>query len=239
MKRLLLAALLSLASVFPAAAQEYYDIDVDLPQYPEMVPVEDSPVYYAPGVDSNYFFYDGLYWDYYNDGWYSSPWYNGPWSYVDPIYVPTYILWVPIRYYRKPAHYWRGWNVHRPPRWGERWGRDWHVRHNQVFAGRDRPRYGRAPLPDYQRSYNRSNYPRAPQQQSQLHTERYAYRPQERTVQQQSHHRGIGAAPAPQLQQAPQRVESAPANPTARPERREESRGDGRRDGGGRDRDRR
>jgi hypothetical protein len=236
MKRFLLAALLSLASIFPAAAQEYYDIDVDLPQYPEMAPVEDSPVYYAPGVDSNYFFYDGLYWDFYNDGWYSSPWYNGPWSFVDPIYVPTYILWVPIRYYRKPSHYWHGWNAHRPPRWGERWGRDWQARHNQVFAGRERPRYGRAPLPDYQRSYNRANYPRVPQQQSQLHTERYGYRPQEHTVQQQYQRRGIGAPPAPQVQQAPQRTESAPANPTARAERREESRGDGRRDGGGRDR---
>ena len=218
MKRFLLAALLAIASAFPAAAQEYYDIDVDLPQYPEMAPVEDSPVYYAPEVDSNYFFYDGLYWDYCNDGWYSSPWYNGPWSYVDPIYVPTYILWVPIRYYRKPSHHWRGWNAHRPPRWAERWGRDWQARHNQVFRGRERPHYGRAPLPDYQRSYNRANYPRVPQQQYQG--------------------RGIGAIAAPQVQQAPQRAESTPANPLARPERREESRSGGR-ESGGRDRDRR
>jgi len=75
-----------------------------------------------------------------------------------------------------------------------------------------------------------------PQQQSQLHTERYGYRPQEHTVQQQYQRRGSGAVPAPQVQQAPQRTESAPANPTARVERHEESRGDGRRDGGGRDR---
>ena len=239
MKRLLLTVLLSLAAIFPAAAQEYYDIDVDLPQYPEMVPVPDSPVYYAPEVDSNYFFYDGLYWDYYNDGWYSSPWYNGPWSFVDPIYVPTYVLWVPIRFYRRPPHYWRGWNAHRPPRWSERWGRDWQVRHNQVFGGRDRPRYGRAPLPDYQRSYNRANYPRVPQTQSQLHSERYAYRPQEHTVQQQYQRRGIGAVAAPQVQQAPQRSE-APSNPAARAERRDEPRsGGGARDSGGRDRDRR
>jgi hypothetical protein len=74
-------------SICPAAAQEYYDIDVDLPQYPEMQPIPDSPVYYAPQVDSNYFFYDGQYWDYYNDRWYTSAWYNGPWAYVDPIYV--------------------------------------------------------------------------------------------------------------------------------------------------------
>ena len=111
MKRLALAALLFLASIFPAAAQEYYEIDADLPEYPQMVPVPDSPVYYAPEVDSNYFFYDGLYWDYYNDGWYSSPWYNGPWSLVDPVYVPTYLLWVPVRYYRHVPAYWRGWRT--------------------------------------------------------------------------------------------------------------------------------
>src|SRR5258708_34577314 len=117
MKRLALAALLFLASIFPAAAQEYYEIDADLPEYPQMVPVPDSPVYYAPEVDSNYFFYDGLYWDYYNDGWYSSAWYNGPWDLVDPVYVPTFVLWVPIPYYRRPPSFFRGLNAVRSPRW--------------------------------------------------------------------------------------------------------------------------
>jgi hypothetical protein len=225
MKRFFLAVLFLAASVFPAAAQEYHDIDVDLPQYPEMVPVPDSPVYYAPEVDSNYFFYDGLYWDYYNDGWYSSPWYNGPWSFVEPIYVPTYLLWVPIRFYRRAPSYWRGWNAGRAPRWSEHWGRDWQARHNQIFRGPQRPGYARAPLPDYQRSYNRSNYPRAPQAQSQLHAQQYAYRPQERTVQQHYERRGMGNYSAPQVQQAPQRSEPS-GNPAARSEpRREESRG--------------
>jgi len=132
MKRLAFAILLFAASIFPAAAQTYYDIDVDLPSYPEMAPLPDSPVYYAPGVDSNYFFYDGLYWDFNNDGWYSSAWYNGPWEFVDPVYVPTYVLWVPIRYYRRPPAYFRGWNAGRPPRWGEHWGRDWQNRHNSI-----------------------------------------------------------------------------------------------------------
>jgi len=210
MKRFLLAALLVLSPIFPAAAQEYYDIDVDLPQYPEMVPVPDSPVYYAPEVDSNYFFYDGLYWDYYNDAWYSSPWYNGPWSLVDPIYVPTYLLWVPIHFFHRVPSYWRGWRVDRPPRWGERWGRDWQVRHNEVFRGRQRPQYARAPLPDYQRSYNRANanYPRVPQQQSTLHSQQYAYRPQEHVVRQQYERRGISSPPAASV---PQR-----SNPAAR-----------------------
>ena len=89
MRRILASIALLAACALPAAAQEYADIDVDLPAYPEMQPVEDLPVYYAPGVESNYFFYDGAYWDYYNDAWYSSPWYNGPWTIVDPVYVPT------------------------------------------------------------------------------------------------------------------------------------------------------
>jgi hypothetical protein len=229
MKRLLAAAALLLAAAFPAAAQEYRDIDVDVPEYPEMQPIPDSPVYYAPTLDSNYFFYDGLYWDYYNDAWYSSAWYNGPWTYVDPIYVPTYVLWVPIRYYRRPPQYWRGWNAARPPRWSEHWGRDWQSRHNQVFRGPQRPGYARAPLPDYQRSFNRSNYPRAPQQQNQIHSQQYSYRPQEHTVQQ--HYDRHGMSPAPQA--APQRSEGGGRNPS--------SRGDSgdRGDRGGHDRDRR
>ena len=85
MTRALFAILFFLACAFPAAAQEYYDVGVDLPQYPEMLPIPDSPVYYAPAVDSNYFYYDGNYWDYASDGWYTSPWYNGPWTYVDPV----------------------------------------------------------------------------------------------------------------------------------------------------------
>src|SRR5436190_4027021 len=157
MKRALLACLLLVASILPAAAQDYHDIDVDLPQYPEMVPVPDSPVYYAPAVDSNYFFYDGRYWDYSNDRWYSSPWYNGPWVYVDPIYVPTYVLWVPIRYYHKPWHTWGRWQRDRPPRWAEHWGRDWQNHHNAVYGGQRQGPATRAPLPSYQRQYTRDN----------------------------------------------------------------------------------
>jgi hypothetical protein len=213
MKRILLVALLFVSSILPAAAQEYYDIDVDLPQYPEMVPVPDSPVYYSPSVDSNYFFYDGLYWDYYNDGWYASPWYNGPWSYVDPLYIPTYVLWVPIRYYHRHPGYWGGWNTNGPPHWAQHWGNNWQAQHNDYYRGSQRGN-ARAPLPDYQRTYSRANYPRAVQQQSALHSQNYAYRPQERVVQQHYQQRGI-AQGQPQVQQR------ATANPAARADSRE------------------
>jgi hypothetical protein len=201
MKRFAFAVLLLAASIFPAAAQNYYDIDVDLPAYPEMQPVPDSPVYYAPGVDSNYFFYDGLYWDFYNDAWYSSAWYNGPWGLVDPVYIPTYLLWVPIRYYRRPPAYFRGWQPGRPPRWGEHWGGDWQRRHNAVFGGgRSGLPLARAPLPQYQRQFTRDNYPRVPQQYA-LHSQNYGYQPRESVVQQHYQSRGITVQPQRALSQ--------------------------------------
>ena len=200
MKRFALAVLLLVASIFPAAAQSYYDIDVDLPSYPEMQPVPDSPVYYAPNVDSNYFFYDGMYWDYYNDGWYSSAWYNGPWELMDPVYVPTYILWVPIRFYRRPPAFFRAWHSGRAPRWNEHWGRNWLDRHNAVYGGRGTRAPAPAPLPQYQRQYTRDNYPRGAQQYS-LHGQNYGYRPRENVVQRHYESRGITAQqqrPSPQ-----------------------------------------
>lgn len=175
-----------------------------------MQPIPDSPVYYAPAVDSNYFFYDGLYWDFCNDGWYASPWYNGPWSYVDPVYVPTYVLWVPVGYYRRPPHYFRAWHPHRPPRWGERWGHDWQRRHNEVYRGRT-ANVGRAPLPHYQRNYTRENYPRAIQNQAAIQGQHSSYRPRESIARQQYQNRGIAqhgiqrAAPAQALGPGPGR----------------------------------
>lgn len=193
MRHIALAALLLIATALPAAAQPYYDIGVDVPTYPDMQPVPDSPVYYAPGVDSNYFFYDGLYWDFADDQWYSSSWYNGPWEFVDPVFVPTYVLWVPIRFYHRPPAYFRAWNPGRPPRWGEHWGHDWQQRHNQIYRGASNARPAAAPLPRYQRSFSGANYPRAPQQQSTLHAQNYAYQPREQFVRQHYESHGIAA----------------------------------------------
>jgi hypothetical protein len=205
MKRLAVSFFLSIFLAFPALAQEYYDVDVDLPAFPEMLPVPDSPVYYAPSVDSNYFYYDGLYWDFYNDGWYSSPWYNGPWSYVDPVYVPTYVLWVPIAYYHRPPHYFHAWHRDRPPRWSERWGRDWQHRHNQVYRGSHRAHVAAAPLPHYQRQYTRQNYPRAVPQQAAIHNQHFAYQPREAIGRQQYQNRGMSQNPAQRPAQSSQK----------------------------------
>jgi hypothetical protein len=84
-------------------------IGINVPVYPRLVQVPGYPVYYDPRADSNYFFYDGLYWVYRGDNWYESSWYNGPWQSVDPIDVPLFVLRVPVRYYRQPPTYFSGW----------------------------------------------------------------------------------------------------------------------------------
>ncbi len=111
------AAQVSIGIGFPGVS-----IGINLPVYPELVPVPGYPVYYAPQVNSNYFFYDGMYWVYQGDNWYASSWYNGPWGLVAPEAVPLFILRVPVRYYRRPPTYFRGWRSDAPPRWGEHWG---------------------------------------------------------------------------------------------------------------------
>ena len=103
-------------------------IGINLPVYPELVPVPGYPVYYAPRLNSNYFFYDGMYWVYQADNWYASSWYNGPWGLVAPEVVPLFVLRVPVRYYRQPPPYFRGWQANAPPRWGDHWGDDWKQR---------------------------------------------------------------------------------------------------------------
>ena len=41
-------------------------------KYETLTLIPGSPVYYAPSISSNFFFYDGMYWVYQNDNWYSS-----------------------------------------------------------------------------------------------------------------------------------------------------------------------
>ena len=184
-------ALLLLCSVSAAEAQisigiglPNVSIGINLPLFPELVPVPGYPVYYAPRVDSNYFFYDGMYWVYQDDNWYASSWYNGPWGFVEPTAVPLFILRVPVRYYRQPPVYFRGWQSNAPPRWGQHWGHGW----EQQRRGWDRWNRGaaprRAPLPVYQRQYTGDRYPRQVEQQHRLRNESYRYQPRDKAVRQ-------------------------------------------------------
>ena len=158
-------------------------IGINFPLYPELVRVPGYPVYYAPRLDSNYFFYDGMYWVYQSDNWYASSWYNGPWGLVGREVVPLFVLRIPVRYYRAPPGYFRGWQADAPPRWGDHWGNTW----QQQRSGWDR--WDRnavpapAPLPVYQRQYSGDRYPQTDQQRT-LHTQNYRYQPRDNVVRQ-------------------------------------------------------
>lgn len=156
-------------------------IGINLPLFPELVPVPGYPVYYAPSVAANYFFYDGMYWVFYDDNWYASYWYNGPWRYVEPVFVPVFILRIPVRYYVRPPVYFHDWRHDAPPRWGHHWGPKW----EQNRRGWDRWNRAyvpaRAPLPTYQRQYSGERYPRFEQQRS-LHRQNYRHQPRNEKV---------------------------------------------------------
>src|SRR4051794_535111 len=171
-------AQVSVAASFPGVS-----IGINLPAYPELVPVPGYPVYYAPQANANYFFYDGLYWVYQDDNWYASSWYNGPWQLVYPDAVPLYVLRVPVRYYRRPPAYFRYWRSDGPPRWDQHWGPSWGYSHRgwDNWDRRAAPRP--APLPVYQREYYGARYPHAQQQQV-IQSQSYRYQPRDPVVQQ-------------------------------------------------------
>jgi len=143
-------------------------IGINVPVYPSLVLVPGHPVYYAPQLQSNFFFYDSLYWVYEDDRWYSSAWYNGPWDAVGPQDVPVYVLRVPVRYYRAPPTYFRGWPRSAAPRWGKHWGPQWSERHPDWNRWDRRTAPRPAPLPTYQRQYRGDRYPVQPDRQRDL-----------------------------------------------------------------------
>lgn len=155
-------------------------IGINLPRYPQMVLVPGYPVYYAPYLDLNYFFYDGVYWVYVEDDWYVSYWYNGPWYIVYPDYVPVFILRIPVYYYRRPPAYFYGWWLGGPPHWEKRWGRDWERRRGAWRHWDLSATPSPAPLPDYQRDY-RDRYPDE-SRQIELHKHHYRYHPRDDMV---------------------------------------------------------
>lgn len=209
-------------------------IGINLPLFPEFTRVPGYPVYYAPRVDANYFFYDGMYWVYQDDNWYASSWYNGPWWIVEPEIVPLFILRIPVRYYRQPPAYFRGWRPNAPPRWDQHWGPQWEQRRSGWDRWNRRSAPAPAPLPVYQRQYTGDRYPRVEQQQR-LRSQQYRYQPRDRVVREHIQPRVEQRAPAPDQrgrQEAPpvRRQEtprattplqpSAPATPRSQPPQR-------------------
>jgi hypothetical protein len=171
-------------------------IGINQPVYPQLVAVPGYPVYYDPGAGSNYFFYDGMYWVYQGDNWYASAWYNGPWMLVAPHAVPVFVLLVPVRYYRHPPAYFRGWGQDAPPRWGEHWGNDWERQRSGWDRWERNSAPPPAPLPVYQKQYSGSRYPRAEEQHA-LRTQNYRYMPHDAEVKQVYQRLRAEAAPQP------------------------------------------
>ncbi len=181
---------MSISSLSPAATQVSIgvsmpgvSIGINMPAYPQFVRVPNYPVYYAPGLQTNFFFYDGLYWVYQQDNWYSSSWYNGPWWQVGPEAVPLFVLRIPVRYYRNPPTYFRGWRPDAPPRWGEHWGNQWSQQRSGWDRWDRRAAPAPAPLPVYQRQYGGNRYPQVEQQQA-LQSRNYRYQPRDDVVRQ-------------------------------------------------------
>ena len=178
-------------------------IGINLGSYPTLQRVPGYPVYYAPGVNSNYFFYDGLYWVYQGDNWYESSWYNGPWYRVDPIDVPVYVLRVPVRYYRHAPNYFRSWRADEAPRWGQHWGPSWEKRRSGWNDWNRSSAPAPAPLPAYQRQYTGSRYPQYSQQAA-IHTQNYRYQPSDGVARQHYEQQRTQAQPAQQQAQTQQ-----------------------------------
>ncbi len=199
-------------------------IGVNVPLFPELVRVPGYPVYYAPRLQSNFFFYDGMYWVYQGDNWYASSWYNGPWDLVAPEAVPVFVLRVPVRYYRNPPTYFRGWQADGPPRWGEHWGNAWQEHRSGWDQWDRRSAPPAAPLPTYQRLYSADRYPQAQQQQV-LRSQNYHYEPRDVMVRQTFQQPASQQSPAP-AQRQPQPPAPAqqpkPAQPGGQPVRRPE-----------------
>jgi len=119
--RRMLCLLSLLGTVAPAAAADVHiGINVGVPppppivveRPPELVIVPGSPVYYAPAVPYNFFYYDGAYYTFHDAHWFSARSAHGPWTYVRR--VPRPVVAVPVRYYRVPPGHLKH---HGPPPW--------------------------------------------------------------------------------------------------------------------------
>jgi hypothetical protein len=221
MRKLIVVLWVLLCSIPSAGAQVSFGIQapgfsigINVPVYPQLVQVPGYPVYYAPQANSNYFFYDGMYWVYQQDNWYASSWYNGPWGLVSPEAVPYFVLRVPVRYYRRPPAYFQGWSSNAPPRWGEHWGSTW-AQSRQGWDNWDRHSVPPpAPLPVYQRQYSGNRYPHA-EQQYVLQGQNYRYQPHDAVVQQHYQAQRVQSAPA----NAPNVRQESPQAPRAQQQR--------------------
>lgn len=69
---------------------------------PQLVVVPGTPVYYAPGLNVNFFFYQGQYFTFHDGSWFVARAHNGPWAFVALERIPKPVLAVPVQYYKVP-----------------------------------------------------------------------------------------------------------------------------------------
>ncbi|HEY1268258.1 MAG TPA: hypothetical protein VGH16_13470, partial [Candidatus Binatia bacterium] len=62
MRKAVKGLIAALFFVVLGAAGAEAQVSINLSVFPNLVAVPDYPVYYAPSVHGNYFFYDGQYW---------------------------------------------------------------------------------------------------------------------------------------------------------------------------------
>lgn len=179
MRYLMIALSLLLCPAAASLAGVSVSIGIGVPAYPSLELIPGYPVYYAPQLGANYFFYDGLYWVFEDDAWYVSSWFDGPWEAVDPLSVPAYILRIPVRYYRHPPPFFHGWRADAPPRWGEHWGHDWDERRHGWGHWNRHAAPPPAPLPRYQQQFQGERYPHSVEQQHGIQAPNYHYQPHE------------------------------------------------------------
>ena len=133
--------------------------------------------------------------------------------------MPVYILRVPVRYYRHPPAYFRGWRSDAPPRWGEHWGHEWEQRR----SGWDR--WNRSVCPGARPAaclpaavFRGSVSPKVEQQQA-LHSQNYRYQPRDPVVRQHYQERAGQRAPEERssrqqdIQRSTPRQQGGPAAP--------------------------
>src|SRR5437899_7401191 len=217
MSKAIIVLSMLVCSITSAVAEVSVSIGINIPVFPQLVVIPGYPVYYAPQLSANYFFYDGMYWIFVNDNWYTSAWYNGPWELVAPEFVPVFLLRVPVRYYRRPPVYFSAWYASAPPHWGEHWGYGWEQQHRGWDTWNRAAVPAPAPLPVYQRQYTGTRYPRVEQQYA-LQSQNYRYHPRDALVQQ--HYQRAQTAAAP-VQRAPaqQSAQRTPAQQSTAPSR--------------------
>jgi hypothetical protein len=108
------------AASLARAADVHVDVNIGvppppqivLPAPPQLVVVPGSPVWVAPSVPYNFFYYDGLYYVSHDGHWFASVSAHGPWGFVH--HVPLPVLAVPVHYYQVPPGHRKH---HGPPPW--------------------------------------------------------------------------------------------------------------------------